>query len=362
MAEHRSPGSLAPGVVSLRDLTTSAPGLRFAVRIPGEPGGGRHGAAAHEADAPHPLAGTGKLFLAVVVARLAEQDPGLLSTPLTIRGEHRAAARSGTLRHMTGDLRLTADDAMALIVGTGDGACTVALLGLLEEEGLDVMAQARQVVTDLGLGATTFTGLETAAHGQGQGEDQGQGDEGAGESWGEGLIGTTTPADLCTLLEHLVEAAGAEAEASAGFSDSSAGFSDASVDSRGGTGDAPETPEPPETPETRSGSLLKTAVADRVLAWMGKVFEPAGLASALPGFGPRTIPHRTVSGLELLTPPGAAGCASVLILPADVGTGRPAACVAAYQPRTLDDGSRVTSGEVGAVLGSLGLAVDVSRG
>lgn len=295
----RSPHALALGVVSLQDITTSAPGLRFAVRFPAAPGGAERAAVAHEADTPHPLAGTGKLFLAVAVARLAERDPGLLVSPLTIRGEHRAAARSGTLRRMSGELQLTLDDAMALVVGTGDGACVTALLGLLEARGVYVLAEAQQVVADLGLDATTFTGLESSA-----GDRDGVQ---AGESWGDGLLGRTTPDDLCTLLEHL--AIGGEPK------------------------------------------------SERVLAWMDKAFEPAGLASALPGFGPRTIPHRTVSGVELLAPPGGPGCASVLILPADAGTGRPTACVATYHPRSRGADSTAYAPEASAVLGSLGLAV-----
>lgn len=311
MAEH-PPRTPAPGVVLLEDITTSAPGLRFAVRFPAAPGKEGPAAVEHEADSPHPLAGTGKLFLAVAVARLAERDPGLLASPLTIRGEHRAAARAGTLRRMSGELQLTLDDAMALIVGTGDGACTVAVLELLEARGVDLLAEAQQVVADLGLDATTFTGPESFAR-----VDVG---DRPGESWGEGLLGTTTPADLCTLLERLA------------------------------TGEEP--------------------TSERVLRWMGKAFEPAGLASALPGIGPHTISHRTLSGVELLAPPGAPGCASVLILPADAGAGRPTAYVAAYYPRSRGADSTASAPAASAVLGSLGLAVvahmatvaDISRG
>ncbi|MCY1159527.1 MAG: hypothetical protein MOP51_2552, partial [Citricoccus sp.] len=241
----RSPRPPGPGVVSLQDLTTSAPGVRFAVRFPAVSGGAERAAVAHEAQGRHPLAGTGKLFLAVAVARLAERDPGVLAAPVTIRGEHRAAARSGTLRRMGGELRLTVDDAIALVVGTGDAACVAALLELLEARGADVLGEAQRVVADLGLDATGFTALEPVARADG---------DAPGESWGEGLLGTTTPADLCTLLEHLATAG--------------------------------------------------TVLSERILGWMGTAFEPAGLASALPGFGPRTLPHRTVSGLELLMPPG----------------------------------------------------------
>ncbi len=297
MAE-QSPRRLAPGVVPLQDIPTSAPGLCFAVQFTAAPGDERRAAVVHEADSPHPLAGTGKLFLAVAMARLAERDPGLLETTLTVHDGHRAAARSGTLRRMSGELQLTVGDATALIVGTGDGACTGALLELLEARGVDLLAEAHQAAVDPGLESTTFTGLETSTATESGNR--------AGESWGEGLLGTTTPSDLCILLVHLAA----------------------------------------------SG----TPASERVLGWMGKTFEPAGLASALPGFGPRTIPHHTVSGFELLTPPGAPGCASVLILPADVGTGRPTASVAAYDPRIRADDSTAPSREVSAILGSLGLA------
>jgi hypothetical protein len=357
MAEH-SPRRPAPGVVPLQDIPTSAPGLRFAVRFPAAPederpaagrpeaeqwhslagtGGGMRPEVAHDAEESHPLAGTGKLFLAVAVARLAALEPGVLAESLTIRGEHRAAARSGTIRRMTGELGLTVDDAMALIVGTGDGACTVALLEFLADRGVEVLAEARRLAADLGLRATAFTALEKSTGVEGSG--------GAGESWGEGLVGTTTAADLCTLLVQLIGAPTVQAVPSSGLSNRP-------VDRWRDTGEGRERP---------SGSVLHAAVADRVIGWMGKTFEPAGLASALPGFGPRTIPHRTVSGLELLTPPGAPGCASVLILPAGVGTGAPTACVSAYQPPTRADGSAVSSREVTAVLGSLGLAVSAAR-
>lgn len=285
----------------LSAFPTAAPGLRFAVRCVGSP---ERGSVQHGADLPHPLAGTGKLFLAVAVARLAERDPELLGVPLTIGHAHRAGARTGTLRLMAGDLQLTVDDAMALIVGTGDGACGLALLEVLEARGEDVLAEARRLAAALGLAATTFTGLEASTRAA-------DGDR-PGESWGEGLLGTTTPADLSALLVHVLT-----------------------------TG---------------------TPASERVLGWMSTAFEPAGLASALPGFGPRTIPHRTVSGFELRTPPGAPGCASVLILPADVGHGRPTTCVAAYHPRTRADGSAVPSRETSAVLGSLGLAAAASTG
>lgn len=371
MVEQRSPRGAVPRAVSLSQVPTAVPGLRFAVRFPdgtGSAGAGRgdvgRGAGAeHEAGASHPLAGTGKLFLALTVARLAAREPGLAPTPLTIRDEHRAAARTGTLRRMSGDLDLTVDDAMALVVGTGDGACVAALLEHLARRGIDVLAEARDLTAALGLDATALTALEETVGGAtapdagargsvgDAGGTEGTGvTEGAAASWGEGLTGSTTPGDLCTLLCRLVAAAspGVVAPADRHGADGTEG------DGTGGVATA-DTADP-----------LGAVVADRVLGWMGTAFEPAGLAGVLPGVGPRTLPHRTVTGLELCTPPGAGGWASVLILPADVESGRPTACVAAYQPPVHrgEEGRRtaVRPLEASAALGTLGLAVNGARG
>lgn len=428
MAEQRSPRGAAPRTVALSQVPTAAPGLRFAVWFPGAavegPGGVRrdadvrrgadvrrdagvghgaeHGAeheTEHEAGEPHPLAGTGKLFLALTVARLAARDPELLATPLTVRAGHRAVARTGTLRQMSGELELTVDDAMALVIGTGDGACAAALLEHLARRGVDVLAEARDLTAALGLDATALTGLEstelettTPDTGAPETETGANATEGAGvtedasgahrtertndtdvpaASWGEGLVGTTMPGDLCTLLCRLVAAAspgvvfpaGRHDTAGAGAEDGREDGADGEGRRRGGA----------TTPGAAGGAAIAEAgdplgaeVADRVLGWMGTVFEPAGLASALPGVGPRTLPHRTVTGLELRTPPGNGGWASVLILPADVGRGRPTACVAAYQPPAHpgEAGRRaaVHPLEASAALGTLGLAVSGARG
>ncbi|QCU77192.1 hypothetical protein E7744_02385 [Citricoccus sp. SGAir0253] len=386
-----SPARPAPPALGtpLADVPTAAPGLRFAVRFPGAPASGeeagaaasRPGAAAeevrpgpareavrpglaseavrlgprdHEADRPHALAGTGKLVLALAVARLADDEPGLLAQPVEIGARHRAGARAGTLRLMGGDLSLAVGDAMALVVGTGDGACVLALLEALAARGVDVLAEARRAVADVGLAATELTGLE------------------AGESWGEGLLGTTTPADLCALLERLVAAGMPVAHGGAPAGPPRVAHRLAAMGEAAGAPGGPASPSPPvanPAPATEEGSgapggpaPLPAPVADRVLGWMGTAFEPAGLASALPGFGPRTLPHRTVSGWELLAPPGAPGCASVLVLPAGVGTGSPAACVAAYHPGARADGSAVPPRERSRTLGALGLAVAAARG
>lgn len=272
--------------MGMGDCASTYPQLRFAVR---SADGQQQG---HDAGARHPLAGTGKLVLACAVARLATRDPGLLRERLTLTGAHRAAARSGTLRLMGGELSLTVDDALALIVGTGDARCVLALLDHLRDRAYDVVGEARSHVIGLGLEDTEITGLET--------DGRPNGGQSGGASWGEGLTGVTTPSDLCTLL---------------------------------------------------------TTLPDPVLGWMGAAFEPAGLASGLPGFGPRTVPHQTVAGWELLghetggglgssdDPPG---WASVLVLPGAV--------VAAFLPAGHPDGSTVTPLEASTTLGTLGLS------
>ncbi|REE04180.1 serine hydrolase [Citricoccus muralis] len=271
----------------LGDIPAAYPQLRFAVRF----ADGRY--LEHDAGPPHPLAGTGKLWLACVVDAVAGRDPGLPGTTLTVTDRHRHAARTGTLRLMSGDLRLSVEDAMGLILGTGDGACVLALLELLAARGVVVLAEARAVAADLGRGATVFTGVES---------DGGAGSSNA-VSWGEGMLGQTNPADLCALL---------------------------------------------------SGPVARS---ERMLGWMRRTVEPAGLAGGLPGFGPRTVPHQTIAGGELLPTAGAGGadgeagapgCASVLVLPAGV--------VAAYHP-SPQDGRRASGLEFSAALGTLGLAV-----
>lgn len=260
----------------LADLTAAYPQLRFAVR---SADGHQQG---HDDGARHPLAGTGKLVLACAVARLAARNPDLLGERLTLTGARREAARSGTLRLMSGELTLTVGDAMALIVGTGDARCVLGLLDHLQDRAFDLVAEAQALVAERGVQDTEITGRETET----------------GVSWGEGFTGWTTPAGLCALLSEL--------------------------------------PEP-------------------VLGWMGTAFEPAGLASALPGFGPRTVPHQTVAGWELLGhqatrgADGPRGWDSVLVLPGAVA--------AAFLPAARPDGTAVTPLEATAALGTLGLSV-----
>ncbi|MGW9550523.1 serine hydrolase [Citricoccus zhacaiensis] len=265
-----SGGVNAVRTMSLMEVPRAYPQVRFAVRF----ADGRE--FSHDAGARHPLAGTGTLVLATAVARLAESDPGLLGERLTLTADHRRASRTGTLRRMDSELQLTVDDALSLLVGTGDGACLQAVLEFLAGRGVDLLDVARTVVADWNLADTEITGFEPEA-------------------------GVTTPADLCTALSRLPE---------------------------------------------------------RVLGWMGQVFEPAGLASALPGFGPRTVPHHTVAGWEPASalsgePTGdlsRTGFASVLVLPG-------AAVVAAYHPARQQDGTAVTPLEVSTAFGTLGLSV-----
>lgn len=282
--------SRLPAVRALRlgEIPVAYPQLRFAVRF----ADGRD--SSHDAGARHPLAGTGAVVLAAAVARLAESDPGLLGKRLTLTADHLRASRTGTLRRMDSELQLTVDDALSLIVGTGDGACLQAVLEFLAGRGVDLLDVARTVVTDWDLAGTEITGFEPEA-------------------------GVTTPADLCTALSRLPQ---------------------------------------------------------RVLGWMGQVFEPAGLASALPGFGPRTVPHHTVAGWvpanavngEPIGDLFRTGFASVLVLPGadggaggdmdgDRGAGAGAAVVAAYLPALHRDGTTVTPLEVSTAFGTLGLSV-----
>ncbi|WP_413544148.1 serine hydrolase [Citricoccus nitrophenolicus] len=268
----------------LAELPAVYPHLRFAVRTAD---GQRQG---HDAGARHPLSGTGKLVLACTVARLAERDAALLGERLRLTDRHRAGARTGTLRLMSGDLVLTLSDAMALVVGTGDAMCVLAVLEFLRDRGHDMESEARSLVAAWGLLDTELSGVEADA----------------GASWGEGLTGWTTPDDLCTLLSAL--------------------------------------PEP-------------------VLAWMGAAFEPAGLASGLPGFGPRTVPHETVAGGELIEGTGGAGVArAVGVAGAAGGEGLrgwasvlvlPGAVVAAFLPAD----HRESPLQASTALGTAGLSV-----
>ena len=193
------------------------------------------------------FSGIGKLFLAYTLNDLARQHPAFLDETLQITAHHRALADTGTLRHLTGDVQVSLDDAVRLMIGSGDGAAARAILDHLEAAGIDILEHSRQSVAHLE--STTITGLED-------------------RSAGEGLLGTTTGADVRALLRDIIDANG------------------------------------------------------KVLEWMSTTFEPAGLASALPGYGPHTAEHWTVSdwsGMENLRPDE--GRTSVLILQCPRGKG-----------------------------------------
>ena len=175
------------------------------------------------ADVEFTFSGIGKLFFAQTLAELAAEDPGFFQTPVELRLEHREQAEIGTLRHLTGELKLTVDDAMRLVMGSGDGTAVRALLDHLESAGIDVLERGRQSTAHLP--NTTITGLEDI-------------------SAGEGFLGMTTANDTLVLLRQIIDA------------------------------DGP------------------------VLDWMSQVFEPGGLASTLPGYGPHTMQHWTVAGWE----------------------------------------------------------------
>lgn len=167
------------------------------------------------------FSGVGKLFFACTLAELEHTNPGLFDHSIDITDHHRSHAYTGSLRHLHGSLRVTVDDAMHLMIGSGDGAATMALLEHFTALGIDLVEHGRRYIAHLN--NTTITGVEE-------------------RSSGEGFTGTTTAAELLTVLRQV-------------FADDG-----------------------------------------RVKQWMAAVFEPDGLANALPGYGPHTVKHWTVSG------------------------------------------------------------------
>ncbi|GAB2852633.1 hypothetical protein GCM10027092_16650 [Yaniella soli] len=216
------------------------------------------------------FSGVGKLFFACTLAELEKNEPGLFDETIEITDEHRAQANTGSLRHLTGALQVSVDDALRLMIASGDGSVTLALLGYLHNRGVDVLEQGRRFVA--GLPNTTITGVED-------------------RSSGEGFTGYTTVADLLIVLRQLIDHNG------------------------------------------------------RVKEWMSSVFEPAGLACALPGYGPHTAEHWTISGWARLDGIHAhEGRTSVLILRGPRGL----VPLAAHAP--------VGTMDVPAKFGSLGLS------
>lgn len=175
------------------------------------------------ADVKFPFAGIGKLFFAATVAALETEKPGLLQAMVEITPEHRQKAALGSLRHLTGALQLSINDAVRLMITTSDGAVTLALLDYFEAHGIDIVESGRGCVAHLS--NTTISGVEEV-------------------SAGDGFYGTTTATDVLIFLRQIIAEKG------------------------------------------------------HVLDWMTGVFEPAGLASTLPGYGPHTIDHWTVYGWE----------------------------------------------------------------
>ena len=143
-------------MLTLAECAAAYPQLRFAV--------GDHRSsgvvAESRADETYDLAGTGKLLLGLTLAELGPRDVGFLARPLTVDAEHRARARTGTLRLMSGELQLSVEDAVSLVLSTGDGACALALLDFTASEGLDLLAEARSLASELGLDAVQLSGLE----------------------------------------------------------------------------------------------------------------------------------------------------------------------------------------------------------
>lgn len=283
-------------MITLDECAVAYPDLRFTVAAAGSAGV----AAESRAEEPHDLAGIGKLLFGLTLAQLGEAEAGFFERAITVTADHRAAARTGTLRLMSGDLELSVDDALNLVFSTGDGACVLALRDVVDAEGVDLFAQARAVTAVLGLDSVQLTGIEADA------------------SWGEGLLGQTTTAATVQLLRLL----GTPGDLASG----------AGSDSPWAGG-------------------VSCAMLRRVSGWMGKVFEPAGLASALPGYGPRRVPHQTLSGWELTAAGAERGYSSVLSLPNEAGEW---VHVAAHLPPS--SAGVVSPRDVSAVLGTLGLA------
>ena len=230
------------------------------------------GRAVHE-DMVFTFSGIGKLFFACTLAELEDTTPGLFEASIDITDHHRSHAYTGSLRHLNGSVRVTVDDAMHLVIGSGDGAATMALLEHFKALGVDLVEHGRRYVANLK--NTTITGVEE-------------------RSSGEGFTGTTTAADLLAVLRQVLEDDG------------------------------------------------------RVKQWMSAVFEPDGLANALPGYGPHTVKHWTVSGWGRVRDYDQyQGRSSVLIVECPQGL----VGIAAHAPIGTQD--------VSAKFGSLGLAAYV---
>lgn len=260
----------------------------------------------HRAAQSHPLAGAGKLLAVLALAERAEHQPGLSETAVEITASHRRRASNGPLRTLTGELTVSLADALALVVSTSDVAAALAVRDSLEGHGLRLESEVQRLLDQL------------RAHGAPLPATRVMMWEGDSAPTGDLIAGETSPQDLVEILARLSAAGGLGSLAEADAAGVSAG------------------------------------AAGRVLGWMSQVFEPAGLAFALPGCGPRGVPQWSLSAAEPHATEATRGWASVLITHqgADPISGT-VACAAAYVPE--GDASSGLPADVHGVLGQLGL-------
>lgn len=324
----------ASGSDAQREATAAHPGVLSA--IGGVTGGGYDGGTVGRDVLGHrefhPLAGTGKLLAATTLAELEATDAGLMEMPVTITAAHRRATVVGPLRNPpgsgghageeAGEMTLSLHDAVGLIISTSDVAASLAVRDALEARGVDLIEEVRSffdrfAFPDQRMFHTQITGLEDPETAR-----------------GDLLIGETSAHELRQLLMMLV---------------ASGGLLEVEVPDRGKLG-------------------LNPAAARRVLGWMSQVFEPSGLAWALPGYGPKKVPQWTVSGLESRDArhgcDGSAGWTSVLITrrPSVAPTDGGVLWMAAHVPASTGrDASRIL-GELGLTLHRRGLSRPTLRG
>lgn len=241
----------------------------------------------------HPLAGAGKLLFSICLAEEEESAGGVMSAALEVSEDHRSGAESGTLRLMKGEVRLRVEDAIILVLSTGDAAAARALVDHSKDRGVDLLSTARQLVMRMGLSDTDIVDLDTDAL-----------------VWGDIFSGTTSCTDLCQVLRALL-------------------------------------------PQS-SSQVLSAQTAHRVRRWMSSVFEPAGLACALPGFGPHRTEAATLSGWELTAlRVQEQGCTSVLLVETPKAEW---VAAAAHYPAELSRRETADPAEPSTQMGSLGLA------
>ncbi|GAA1171645.1 serine hydrolase [Nesterenkonia xinjiangensis] len=220
----------------------------------------------------HPLAGSGKFLAALALAQREAADPGLLEASVTLTAEHRRRAAVGPLHISPGsgqnagtgqgagqaadELTLSLHDALGLIIRTSDAATSLAVRDALEARGVDLLAETRGFLERFNPPGQTLIHTQIT------------GFEDWGAARGDLLTGETSPHELRQLLMLVTGYGGLLGE---------------------------------ELPD-RGEPLVAPSAASRMLGWMSPVFEPAGLAWALPGYGPKKVPQWTVSGLETRGP------------------------------------------------------------